>query len=63
VRPSYYLNNRPDPGTLEVRVDGVVASPTTYSFDAVGNAVAFDAAHTPRPGSTIELRYTAACGP
>jgi hypothetical protein len=66
-RTTYFLTEAPDPSfPIEVRIDGQlrpssVAGMPVWSFDASANAVDFVPAQLPRPGSTLEIRYTVAC--
>lgn len=69
-RETFFLTARPDPmGALpEVKVDGVVVPPstggvTTWTYDAVGNAVRFTATNAVVAGQTVEVRYQVACVP
>lgn len=69
-RDTFFLTARPDPlgAPPEVRVDGVVVPPssggvTTWTYDAVANAVRFTVANAVVAGQSVEVRYQVACMP
>jgi hypothetical protein len=49
----------PGPGGIAVKVDGAVAPPGSFVYDAAANEVRFPVA--PRPGARIEVSYTPTC--
>ena len=63
ARSEYFLNSRPAPGTLEVRVDGVLVPASDWSYDAANNSVTFASGHAPRLGATITAHYVPSCTP
>ena len=59
---SFKLSQAPIPWTLEVRVDGTLA--TGFAYDADARSIVFDEGALPPAGSTVQVRYDlqAACG-
>jgi hypothetical protein len=63
-RTSFFLNASPDftgGKQIVVKVDGVVAPSTDWSYDAAANAVKFIPAKTPGPGQTLSISYYVGC--
>lgn len=53
---TFVLTSEPDPATLVVRVDGVLAT-TGWSFDATWNAIRFEPLSVPEPGVQVQAWY------
>lgn len=63
-RTVFYLTTAPDLSggkVLDVKVDGVAAPATDFTYDAAINAVKFDPMKTPGSGKTLTVTYFTAC--
>lgn len=61
-RTAFSLSATPNEEGVVVVVGGVEADPSTYRYDPASNSVSFAPGQTPAAGTSIEIRYTAACG-
>lgn len=63
-RTQFFLSNTPDTsggGTINVLINGQVAPPSTYTYDAASNSVRFQPNTTPQPGQTLTVDYATTC--
>lgn len=61
-RTAFSLSGTPDGDGVVVVVNGEVADPAAYRYDAGSNSVDFAPGSEPPAGAAIEIRYTASCG-
>jgi hypothetical protein len=62
--PRSFLLARPaTAGSFTVKVNGSSVSSSTYSYDAVANAITFNLASSPTAGSTVTVEYDPVCQP
>ena len=71
-RATWFLTSRPSPATassLTVSLNGVTipelaaTGPRNWTYDAIRNAVVFEARTLPAPGQTVGVDYSVACMP